>query len=106
MKRFLIAGLLVSSSASATMYSGNDIYNKMTSESSTDRVLVLGYIAGIYDAMEGVAFCPKNGVTLGQMNDIVLKKLRAMPESRHLPADNFVFVSLSEAFPCPKKKAT
>jgi len=102
--KLLIAGLLVTSSANAAFYSGNDLYNKMISESVAERALTMGYVAGIYDVFEGTAMCAKGNVTLGQLKDIVLKKLVNHPESRHMAADMFVYTALSEAFPCPKKK--
>lgn len=107
MKKIIATTLLtLSFSANAAFYSGNDIMRNMTSENSSERMLALGYVAGIYDALEGTAFCPNGKVTLGQLKDIVLKKLQNFPESRHMTADNFVYVSLSEAFPCKNKKSS
>ena len=105
MKKLLLASLLVSASAHATYFSGNDILNKLTSEGS-DRALALGYVAGIHDALENVAVCSPNGVTLGQLRDIVIRKLRSVPEKRHMAADLFIFQALTEAFPCKNKKNT
>ena len=105
-KKLLIAGLFVTSTANAAFYTGNDLYNKLTSSDSSDRILGMGYIAGIYDVFDGSSICAKQNVTLGQLKDIVIKKLAEKPEYRHMTADNFVYVALSEAFPCPKKKNT
>ena len=104
--KLLIAGLLITSSANAAFYSGNDLYNKLISNDSSDRILAMGYISGIHDVFDGSSICTKQGVTLGQLKDVVIKKLADKPEYRHASADNFVFVALSEAFPCPKKKTS
>lgn len=105
MKRLLVASLLaVSSVANATYYTGNELFNKLTSKDTIDKMFALGYIAGVHDAMEGVAVCAPQGVTLGQLNDVVLRKLRAIPEHRHNSADSLIFAALSEAFPCKNKK--
>ena len=107
MKKLIATSLLVlSSSANAAFLTGNDLLSKLTSETSADRMLAMGYIAGIYDVFEGNAICTGGGVNLGQLKDIVLKKLRAVPELRHEIADNFVYVALTEAFPCKKKKSS
>ena len=105
MKRFLITSLIaVSSVANAAYYSGNELYAKLTSKETSDRIMGLGYIAGVHDVMEGNAICAPQGVTLGQLGDVVLKKLRSIPEHRHNSADSLVFVALTEAFPCKNKK--
>ena len=105
MKKLILASLLAMSSvANASYYSGNQLFNKMTSADTVDKMFALGYIAGVHDAMEGVAVCAPQGVTLGQLSDVVLKKLRSIPEHRHNSADSLVFMALSEAFPCKNKK--
>ena len=108
MKKIIISALLMlSCSANAAFFSGNDLLNRMTSNDTGERMLAMGYVAGIFDALDGTAFCTGGrGITLGQLKDIVMKKLQNFPESRHLTADNFVYVALSEAFPCKKKKAS
>ena len=107
MKKILAASLIfVSSMASAAYYSGNDLYNKLNSKDTADRIMALGYIAGVHDVIEGTAVCTPQGVTLGQLGDIVLRKLLAVPEQRHHAADMIVFVALSESFPCKAKKKT
>lgn len=105
MKKLLIVGLFaVSSVANAAYYTGNELFNKMTSKDTIDKMFALGYIAGVHDAIENVAVCAPQGVTLGQLGDVVLKKLRSIPEHRHNSADSLVFVALTEAFPCKNKK--
>lgn len=48
-----------------------------------------------------IGICPPDGVDTGQTVDVVIKYLKAHPESRHQPAVRLVRESLAEAFPCP-----
>ena len=104
MKMKLLGLLLVSVSAyaqpSSVLYSGQDLYTRMTS----NPVLANGYIAGVHDAHSGVTICiPPNMVTLGQMSDMVKVFLEKAPSERHLPADIFVQAALENRWPCKKK---
>ena len=62
--------------------------------------LLTGYVTGIYDAYEGDKFCPSEGVSKGQITDIVGKFTTNHPEIRHLDAMPLVLVALEQAFPC------
>lgn len=85
---------------SSIMYSGQDLYTRMTS----NPVLANGYIAGVHDSQSGVTICiPSNTVTLGQMSDMVKALLEKVPSERHLPADIFVQAALENRWPCKKK---
>ena len=64
-----------------------------------------GYISSISDALDGNAIdgyraCLPNGVTIGQVQDVVVKWLRAHPEKRHFQAAGLVAQALEDAFPC------
>lgn len=105
MKTALLA-LLTAASLSAhaqngsIMYSGQDLYTRITSNPA----LANGYIAGVHDTQSGVTICiPPNMVTLGQMSDMVKQMLERTPSERHLPADIFVQAALEQRFPCKKK---
>jgi hypothetical protein len=105
MKKVLLSiVLLVSASAhaqpSSIMYSGQDLYTRM----SSNPVLANGYIAGVHDSQSGVTICiPPGQVTLGQMSDMVKQTLERIPSERHLPADIFVQAALENRWPCKKK---
>jgi hypothetical protein len=102
---FMLIGLVVSCSAhaqpSSTLYSGQELLNRF----SSDRVTALAYIAGVADAMSGVAICiPPGQVTLGQMGDMVKQSLERVPSERHLSADIYVQATLSNRWPCNSRK--
>lgn len=104
MKKLLLIGLLLSCSAhaqqSSILYTGQDLYTRMTSSPA----LANGYIAGVADALSGVTVCiPPNTVTLGQMVDMVKQSLERVPSERHLAADVYVSVTLSNRWPCAKR---
>ena len=85
---------------SSIMYSGQDLYTRITN----NQAIANGYIAGVHDSQAGVTICiPPNTVTLGQMVDMVKQTLERAPSERHLPADVYVQVTLSNRWPCAKK---
>lgn len=106
MKRFLIlaawcVALPSVAQPSSIMYSGQDLLNRMTSSPA----LASGYVAGVADSQAGVTICiPPHTVTLGQMVDMVKQSLERVPSERHLPADAFVQVTLSNRWPCNNKR--
>lgn len=105
MKMKLLGLLLVASASahaqpSSNMYTGQDLYNRLTSSPA----LANGYIAGVHDTQSGITICiPPNTVTLGQMSDMVKQTLERLPSERHLSADIFVQVALEQRWPCAKK---
>ena len=82
--------------------SGNKIFADCSApNSSAQRSICLGYIAGMADALEiAKLWCPPEGVTVGQTVDIVMKYLREHPEERHLTASGEGGLALAIAFPC------
>jgi hypothetical protein len=105
MKKLLAIGLLLSCSAhaqqSSILYTGQELHAKF----SSDRATALAYIAGVADAMSGVTICiPPGQVTLGQMGDMVRQSLERLPSERHLAADVYVSVTLSNRWPCNNRK--
>jgi hypothetical protein len=86
---------------SSTLYSGQDLHSRFTS----DRATALAYIAGVADAHSGVTICiPAGQVTLGQMGDMVKQSLERVPSERHLAADVYVQVTLSNRWPCNNRR--
>lgn len=103
MKRifFTAAMLCGGAQASSNMFTGQELYTRLTS----DRVMALGYIAGVADSQSGITICmPPGKVTLGQMADMVKQSLENVPSERHLSADIYVQVTLSNRWPCAKKE--
>ena len=103
MKKLILLSMFCASAhaqPSSIMYSGQDLYARMTS----NPILANGYIAGVADAQSGVTICiPANTVTVGQMGDMVKQTLERLPSERHLSADIFVQVALESRWPCKKK---
>lgn len=96
----LLASLSAHAQPSSTLYTGQDLYNRL----SNDRIAALAYIAGVADSQAGISVCiPAGRVTLGQMADMVKQSLERAPSERHLPADVYVQVTLSNRWPCAKR---
>jgi hypothetical protein len=83
------------------MYSGQELLNRL----NNDRLSALAYIAGVSDSQSGVTICiPPGQVTLGQMADMVKNSLERVPSERHLAADIYVQVTLSNRWPCNNRR--
>lgn len=91
----------------AQMFDGNkllDIFKKAeTSGNHVDWGMSRGYVAGVYDANIGVAFCTPSSMTLGQLSDMSQKYLENNPAVRHLPAEAIIIYFLGKTWPCAKK---
>lgn len=97
----LLASVSVHAQQSSIMYTGQDLYTRLTSNPA----IANGYIAGVHDSQSGVTICiPPNTVTLGQMSDMVKQLLERAPSERHISADIFVQAALSDRWPCAKKE--
>jgi len=104
-KNILIAVAVCATSAhaqqSSVMYSGQELLNRL----NNDRLSALAYIAGVSDSQSGVTICiPPGQVTLGQMADMVKNSLERVPSERHLAADIYVQVTLSNRWPCNNRR--
>lgn len=96
----LAAAIPAQAQQSSIMYTGQDLLNRMASSPA----LANGYIAGVADSQSGVTICiPPGTVTLGQMSDMVKQSLERVPSERHLAADIYVQVTLSNRWPCAKR---
>lgn len=106
----ILAGLLLVGPASAQFYTGNELLDLCKSS----RTLVIGYSAGfvegrqdiVVDADDGMlrtvkpTFCIPDGVTLGQITDVICKALTDNPANRHWSASVLARASINDAFPC------
>jgi hypothetical protein len=104
MKHIITAlALVASTAASAEFFTGNDLLNRLQSSEPTKQVMALGYIAGVSDFGQSNSHCTPDGVSLGQLRDIVQQSLVNYPSLRHLDASLLVTAALMETWPCPKK---
>jgi hypothetical protein len=104
MRRLLTITVMLCSGAqaqqSSILYTGQDLHVRF----SSDRAMALAYIAGVADSQSGVTICiPPGQVTLGQMGDMVRQSLERIPSERHLSADVYVQVTLSNRWPCARR---
>ena len=104
MKNFLISLLMVCSTAQAQFQSGNDLHKDIHDSSPQSNMYALGYIVGVTDAFIGTAICIPQGVSQGQLMDVVKNFLNRAPQARNLPANVLVMVAVEEHWPCPKGK--
>lgn len=68
--------------------------------------LCTGYLKAMMDmnyalmSIDRAMWCPPDGVTVGQMNLIVMKGLRERPADLHRPFVGLVMQILNDTFPC------
>lgn len=104
MKRILLAcAFVLSTSAHAEFFSGNDLLAKLQSQSQVDKTLALGYVIGVADAAQGAVVCLPSAATAGQITDLVRAWLESAPAVRHNTADSLVVHVLKTAWPCANK---
>lgn len=105
MKKLAAILMFVPLIAHAEFWTGNDLYNKLTSSDSMERIHAMGYVVGIYDANVKVHFCPNEaGITVGQITDITKNYLAANPSTRNLAAYGLVTVAFRQIWPCTNKQ--
>lgn len=61
---------------------------------------LIGYVSGVSDIGDGLAFCSPVNARLGQLMGVVRKHLLANPEKWDQPAGTLVVEALRQAFPC------
>jgi hypothetical protein len=94
----LILAFFSASAFSQMKHDGNQLLDFMNGKADMQEGFAYGYIVGISRIT-----CRPNGVTNGQMYDIVKKYLIQNPQFRHETMGSLVFDALNEAFPCNKK---
>ena len=102
-KKLILTAAVVCGPAYAQFYSGNELLQRMQGDSVVEKMVALGFVAGVSDAWDGVMFCPPDTVTTGQARDIALKFLIINPAKRHKPGAELVVEALMEAWPCARK---
>ena len=103
MKHTILALALICGSAQAEFYTGNDLLQRIDSESHGEKMLALGYVIGVFDVGQSVLHCAPPSVTAGQIRDMAAAYLRGFPAKRHKSAESLVNEVLAAAWPCPKK---
>jgi hypothetical protein len=108
MKKLLIPLLLFPVAAHAQFKSGNDLLVDLNSNKSIDVTHAMGYVQGVVDAYHNIVICPPsgaNGVTAGQVTDMVKNYLNNVPAERHFSASSIIAKSLGQVWPCAKGPA-
>lgn len=100
--RYFALAALAASPSFGQVLTGNDLLQRMASDSPGLRSMALGYVGGVNDSLDGDVFCAPEGATLGQAVDIVRKWLTDNPQHRHMSAAVLVAVILQRAWPCRK----
>lgn len=103
MKYILALLLTISTAAHAQFRDGNRLLSDMNGASgSHEKSLALGYIMGVADAYNKIAFCPPGNVTAGQFFDLTKQFLEAYPGQRHRAADMIIGDIGGKIWACPK----
>jgi hypothetical protein len=103
-KLLLCVALCVTTTVQASFVSGNDLFKHLTDNNYFSQGYAMGYILGVSDVFSGDSHCMPQGVTAGQVRDVVKNFLEVSPEIRHRPADVIVHVILRSTWPCPTKQ--
>ena len=103
MKKYLVALLLVSSSAHAGFLSGNTLLQHINTNEHMWQAYANGYIVGVHDMGDTILFCTPSTITVGQAKDIVRVYLEINPSLRHLSAETLVVNALKQVYPCAKR---
>lgn len=97
------------SSLSCQAFTGNDLQQwgqNINGNAAADwqSGSFLGYVAGVSDAFNDIAFCLPKGATYQQIGAIVMKSLKANPETWDKGGSFLVVNALKKTYPCPKQK--
>jgi uncharacterized protein with NAD-binding domain and iron-sulfur cluster len=64
------------------------------------RTLSMGYVSGVFDAIEGQRACPQEQVAASELMSIVRRYLAAQADLSGKPAAPLVVAALAQRFPC------
>lgn len=90
---------------SQAFYTGNEIFENLTSGEPQRLVFAYGFIAGVWDTQSnnGKTICTNSQkVTLKQLTSVVEKYMKDFPERRGYSAYSIVGAAFQIAFPCGK----
>lgn len=83
---------------------GNELLSKCNSTEMHLRTDCIGYVTGVFDAFSSITICAPNGVTRGQVRDVVVQYLNMIPSERHKAADLLVGAVLAATWPCQRNQ--
>jgi len=109
MRKLLVALLFVPAMAQAEFWTGNRLYEKMSSTEVNDRIQALGYVMGVYDVAVHALFCPpgsENNITAGQVRDMASNWLGNNPHRRNESAEKLIVEAFKQAWPCRNRGGT
>jgi hypothetical protein len=102
MKKLLAVALFAPAVASAGFMTGNDLLSRMNGD-NISQIQAIGYVQGVYDAYSNFVFCPPNGVSAGQVNDMIKNYITNTPATRNKSADILIGAALKGVWPCEDK---
>ncbi len=114
MKKWLLAFVFaVALPAKAGFLTGNDLYElykasiRAGQASASDKDFqdtseYLGYVTGVWDALEGFVVCTGDNITRGQIGDMVGEYLKNNPGIRDKQASSIIMIYLNSKYPCKK----
>jgi hypothetical protein len=105
MKKWLVCLLFVPAMARAEFETGNTLYTKMQDQSIGEKMYVMGYVTGVFDAHQHINHCLPAGVnvTIGQVTDIARMYLQNNPAIRHKTADVLLRDAFRNLWPCANR---
>lgn len=108
MKRLVVTALICCSTPAFAQDSvvsyfkdGNQLLQNCDRSSDFDQGICAGYVIGAVDGLSAKVGKIPDGVTIGQMKDVIIKYLVDHPESRNSPAASLVYLAVLEAWPKP-----
>ncbi len=104
MRKLIFAAALICGPVHAEFYTGNELLQRLQSDSNSEKAVARGFVGGVSDAWDRILFCPPEGATVGQARDIALRHLLINPARRHHAAAGLVADALMEAWPCPQQQ--
>lgn len=106
----LLVALFCGPHLHAQQITGNDLYQWLTETkksqagSEHDRQqanIARGYALGLSETLSAAGLiCMPQGVSRGQVTDIIYKMLESQPQVRHMSANALAAVALQDAYPC------
>lgn len=108
MRKLLVALLMLPAMAHAEFWTGNKLYERLTSSDMTDRIQAMGYVMGVYDVAVHALFCPgsETNITVGQVRDMAMNWLANNPHRRNESAEKLVTEAFKQVWPCRNRGGT
>ena len=102
MRKLLVALLMLPALARAEFWTGNDLFNRMSSTDVIERVQAVGYVMGAYDVGVNLFFCPatQTGITAGQLRDMMFNWLSVNAHRRNESAEKLINEVFARNWPC------